>query len=66
MKRGKGKGDKEGEEGEEGLADLKNKTVLVTGGNAGIGFQTAVKLAKAQATTIIGTALFILYYFFMS
>lgn len=33
---------------------MKNKTILITGGNAGIGFQTALKLADKGASLILG------------
>lgn len=32
---------------------LKEKSVLITGGNSGIGFETAVDLARREATVII-------------
>jgi NAD(P)-dependent dehydrogenase (short-subunit alcohol dehydrogenase family) len=35
------------------VADMTGKTVIVTGGNAGIGLETAVALARAGATTVI-------------
>jgi NAD(P)-dependent dehydrogenase (short-subunit alcohol dehydrogenase family) len=34
-------------------SDIKGKTVLITGGCSGIGFQTALELSRAGATTII-------------
>jgi retinol dehydrogenase 12 len=35
------------------MVDMTGKTVIITGGNSGIGLETAVALAQAGATTII-------------
>jgi NAD(P)-dependent dehydrogenase (short-subunit alcohol dehydrogenase family) len=35
------------------VADMTDKTVVVTGGNSGMGLETAVALARAGATTVI-------------
>jgi NAD(P)-dependent dehydrogenase (short-subunit alcohol dehydrogenase family) len=35
------------------VADMSGKTVVTTGGNSGIGLETAVALARAGATTVI-------------
>jgi NAD(P)-dependent dehydrogenase (short-subunit alcohol dehydrogenase family) len=35
------------------LYDMKGKTVLITGGCGGIGFQTALELSRAGATTVV-------------
>jgi NAD(P)-dependent dehydrogenase (short-subunit alcohol dehydrogenase family) len=35
------------------VADMSGKTVVITGGNSGIGLETAVALARAGATTVI-------------
>src|SRR5690606_10045494 len=35
------------------IPDLTGRTVLVTGANAGVGFETAVALAGAGATTVL-------------
>ncbi len=35
------------------MVDMTGKTVIITGGNSGIGLETAVALARAGATTII-------------
>ncbi|MHB8464100.1 MAG: SDR family oxidoreductase [Acidimicrobiales bacterium] len=35
------------------VADMSGKTVVITGGNSGIGLETAVSLARAGATTFI-------------
>ena len=35
------------------IPDLTGKTAMITGGNSGVGFETAVELARHGATTII-------------
>ena len=35
------------------IPDLTGKTAIITGGNSGVGFETAVELAKHGATTIL-------------
>ena len=37
------------------IPDLTGKTAIITGGNSGVGFETAVELARHGATTIIAS-----------
>ena len=34
--------------------DMKGKTIIITGANSGIGYETALSLAKLRATVILG------------
>lgn len=37
-----------------GTPDLNGKTFIITGANSGIGFATALELAKLKGTVILG------------